>query len=114
MDDTSTRPDAEAAVSPQRVRSTLSSISLALGICSVVAPFVIALKIGFESLSGAFWFVAPLSPVLMLAGLALAFAARRRGEQGFLASTAMSWNKLLLIFYTVALIALFLNPVTPS
>ena len=50
----------------------------------------------------------------MLAGLALAFAARRRGEQGFLTRAAMSWNKLLLIFYTVALIALFSNPVTPS
>ena len=112
MDDTSTHPEAEATLS--QVRPTLPSIALTLGICSVAAPFVIVLTVGIESLGGAPWIVAPLSPGLMLAGLALAFAARRRGEHGFLARAAMSFCKLLLIFYAVVLIALFLNPVTPS
>ena len=114
MDDTSTNPEAEATLSHQRVRPTLSSISLTLGICSFAAPFVIVLTVRIESLGGASWVVGPLSPVLMLAGLTLAFAGRRRGEQGSLARAAMSLSKLLLIFYTVALVALFLNPVTPS
>lgn len=114
MGDTSTDPEAEATFSHRRVRPTLSSISLTLGFSSVAGPFVIASQIGIDSLGGASWILRPLSPALMLAGLALAIAARRRGEQGFLARAAMSLSKPLLIFYTVALVALFLNPVTPS
>ena len=51
-----------------------------------------------------------IGPSLMLAGLALAITARRRGERGRLASTALSWNTLLLIIYAVMLVALLDNP----
>jgi hypothetical protein len=53
-------------------------------------------------------------PIMMLAGLVMALAARRRGELGRLTSTALAWNTLLLVAYAAMLMALFMNPVTPT
>ena len=58
--------------------------------------------------------VALVPATMMLAGVVMAIAARRRGELGGLASAALAWNTLLLIVYAVMLVALILNPVAPS
>lgn len=115
MDDPYAPRDADdVGLSHQRVRQTLSSISLALGVGSLVASFTIPLFIGLEALGTAVRIVGLVPATMMLAGVVTAVAARRRGELGGLASAALAWNTLLLIVYAVMVVALFLNPVTPS
>jgi hypothetical protein len=102
--------DGVAEFSRHRVRQTLSGVSVILGICSPVASFIIPSTIGFERFGPSLRLIAFAPAFMMLAGLALAIAARRRGERGRLASTALSWNTLLLIVYAVMLVALLGNP----
>jgi len=60
----------------------------------------------------------PMAALLVLAGLGLARAARKRGEVGCVATTVLWWNTLLLIVYGVGVVAMFVavivNPITPS
>ncbi len=115
MDDPSIPQDADdASLSHQRVRQTFSLISLILGLCAPVATMVFPLLMR-SGLSGTAVRLISLSPpMMMLAGLGMAIAARRRGERGSLNQTALAWNTLLVILYAVMLTALFMNPVTPS
>lgn len=93
---------------------TLSSISLILGTCSLVAVFIIPALIGFDMPDIALRLMALIPPAMMLAGLVTALAARRRGEPSRRTSTALAWNALLLILYGAMLVGVFMNPVTPS
>lgn len=63
---------------------------------------------------GSLGLLALVPATMMLAGFSLALVARRRGEQGRLASTALSWNTLLLIVYAAMFLALWLNPFAPG
>ena len=89
-------------------------------LCGIVQPatptsaVTIPLFIGLEALGTAVRIVGLVPATMMLAGVVTAVAARRRGELGGLASAALAWNTLLLIVYAVMVVALFLNPVTPS
>jgi hypothetical protein len=67
-------------------------------------------NLGFERSGPSLRFVAFSPAFMMLAGLALAISARRRGERGRLASAALSWNTLLLIVYAAMIAALLGNP----
>jgi hypothetical protein len=141
MDDPFTDQDANAAgPSDQRIRQPLSSTSLVLGVCALVAyfsiPLLLAVRLSdanapsctsspdsrpevarercirLEAKGDGFIAFAP--PGLMLAGIVVALVARKRGEPRGATSTALCWNTLLLLVYAALLLVVIANPVTPT
>ena len=93
---------------------TLAAIALLCGVSALVAGFVIPTALMSQLREPALRVLGLSPPFLIAAGFVVSLAARRCGERGRLATTALSLNTLLLIVYSVLLGALFLNPVTPS